>query len=85
MLRKERAAYIQNRLQQLYPETPIPLDHKIPTRFSLRSYFRLSARIYGSIKSHLCSFSRGFAQEMVKLSVEEIRKSSVRAGFRREV
>ena len=30
MLRKERAAYIQNHLQQLYPETPTPLDHKDP-------------------------------------------------------
>lgn len=27
MLRKERAAYILQRLQELYPETPVPLDH----------------------------------------------------------
>ncbi len=27
MNKKERAAYIQQRLQELYPETPIPLDH----------------------------------------------------------
>lgn len=28
MNKKERAAYIQQRLQELYPETPIPLDHQ---------------------------------------------------------
>ncbi len=27
MNKKERVAYIQQRLQELYPETPIPLDH----------------------------------------------------------
>lgn len=27
MNKKERAVYIQQRLQELYPETPIPLDH----------------------------------------------------------
>lgn len=30
MLKKERAEYIQRRLQELYPETPIPLDHSDP-------------------------------------------------------
>jgi endonuclease-3 len=28
MTKKERAAYLLDRLDQLYPETPIPLDHK---------------------------------------------------------
>ena len=28
MNRKERAAYLLDRLEQLYPETPIPLDHQ---------------------------------------------------------
>lgn len=28
MTRKERADYLLDRLEQLYPETPIPLDHK---------------------------------------------------------
>lgn len=27
MLKKERAQYIQQRLEELYPETPVPLDH----------------------------------------------------------
>lgn len=30
MLKKERAAYIDKRLEQLYPDPPIPLDHKDP-------------------------------------------------------
>ncbi|WP_372777971.1 endonuclease III [Litorivivens sp.] len=30
MLKKERAAYILHRLQELYPQPPIPLDHKDP-------------------------------------------------------
>lgn len=30
LLKAERVAYIQQRLEQLYPETPIPLDHKDP-------------------------------------------------------
>ena len=28
MLKKERAAIILERLTALYPETPVPLDHK---------------------------------------------------------
>ncbi len=30
MTRKERAEIVQRRLEQLYPETPIPLDHRDP-------------------------------------------------------
>ncbi len=30
MTKRERAAYILKRLEELYPETPIPLDHKDP-------------------------------------------------------
>ncbi|MGB1237808.1 MAG: endonuclease III [Pseudomonadales bacterium] len=30
MLKKERAAYIDAKLQELYPNPPIPLDHKDP-------------------------------------------------------
>lgn len=30
MLKAERVSFIQKRLQQLYPETPVPLDHKDP-------------------------------------------------------
>lgn len=30
MLKAERAAWVMERLEELYPETPIPLDHKDP-------------------------------------------------------
>jgi endonuclease-3 len=30
MLKKERVAFILHRLNELYPETPVPLDHKDP-------------------------------------------------------
>ncbi|MGB5324088.1 MAG: endonuclease III [Pseudomonadales bacterium] len=30
MLKKERAAYIDRRLDELYPETPVPLNHSDP-------------------------------------------------------
>ena len=30
MLKAERVAYIQRRLDELYPETPVPLDHGDP-------------------------------------------------------
>lgn len=30
MLKSERAAFIMDRLNELYPQTPIPLDHKDP-------------------------------------------------------
>ena len=27
MIKSDRVAFIQNRLEELYPETPVPLDH----------------------------------------------------------
>lgn len=42
MLKKERAAYIATRLQQLYPQPPIPLQHKDP--FTLLVAVLLSAQ-----------------------------------------
>ncbi|PAW67770.1 MAG: endonuclease III, partial [Verrucomicrobiia bacterium Tous-C5FEB] len=30
MLKKERASHLLKRLEELYPETPIPLDHRDP-------------------------------------------------------
>ena len=75
MLRKERAAYIQNRLQQLYPETPIPLDHKDP--YTLLIAVLLSAQCTDVRVNQITPllFARADSpQEMVKLSVEEIKE-----------
>ena len=75
MLRKERAAYIQNRLQQLYPETPIPLDHKDP--YTLLIAVLLSAQCTDARVNQITPllFARADTpQDMVKLSVEEIKE-----------
>ena len=42
MLKAERAAYILQRLQELYPQTPVPLDHSNP--FTLLVAVLLSAQ-----------------------------------------
>jgi len=42
MTRQERAAYVARRLEELYPETPIPLDHRDP--FTLLIAVLLSAQ-----------------------------------------
>ena len=75
MLRKERAAYIQNRLQQLYPETPIPLDHKDP--YTLLIAVLLSAQCTDVRVNQITPllFARADnPRDMVKLSVEEIKE-----------
>jgi endonuclease-3 len=75
MLRKERAAYIQNRLQQLYPETPIPLDHKDP--YTLLIAVLLSAQCTDVRVNQITPLLFALAdtpQDMVKLSVEEIKE-----------
>ena len=75
MLRKERAAYIQNRLQKLYPETPIPLDHKDP--YTLLIAVLLSAQCTDVRVNQITPllFARADTpQDMVKLSVDEIKE-----------
>ena len=75
MLRKERAAYIQNRLQQLYPETPIPLDHKDP--YTLLIAVLLSAQCTDVRVNRITPllFARADTPlDMVKLTVEEIKE-----------
>jgi len=75
MLQKERAEYIQNRLQALYPETPIPLDHKDP--YTLLIAVLLSAQCTDVRVNQITPllFARADTpQAMVKLSEEDIRE-----------
>ena len=75
MLRKERAAYIQNRLQQLYPETLIPLDHRDP--YTLLIAVLLSAQCTDVRVNRITPllFARADTpQDMVKLTVDEIKE-----------
>ncbi|MDQ8193101.1 endonuclease III [Coraliomargarita sp. SDUM461004] len=74
MIKKERAAYIQNRLQELYPDPPVPLDHKDP--YTLLIAVLLSAQCTDVRVNQITPllFERADTpQAMVKIPEEEIR------------
>lgn len=75
MLIKERAAYVAQRLEELYPDPPIPLDHKDP--YTLLIAVLLSAQCT-DVRVNLTTpalFARADTpQEMVKIPEEEIRE-----------
>ena len=70
----ERIAYIDDRLQALYPETPVPLDHTDP--YTLLIAVLLSAQCTDERVNQVTPglFAKADCPEdMVQLSVEEIR------------
>ncbi len=72
-LRQEKALFIINRLEELYPETPIPLDHK--DAYTLLIAVLLSAQCTDERVNKITPglFLRADTpQKMVKLSVSEI-------------
>lgn len=74
MTKQERADFIADRLTRLYPETPIPLQHK--DAYTLLIAVLLSAQCtderVNQITPHL--FKKADSpQKMIKLSVEQIR------------
>jgi endonuclease-3 len=72
-LRQEKASYILRRLEELYPETPIPLDHSDP--YTLLIAVLLSAQCTDVQVNKITPalFKKADAPEkMVKLTVEEI-------------
>lgn len=75
MKKKERVAFIAETLESLYPETPVPLDHT--DAYTLLIAVLLSAQCtderVNKITPLLFEKART-PQEMVKLSVEEIRE-----------
>lgn len=74
MTKKERAAYILNRLQALYPEPPVPLDHKDP--YTLLIAVLLSAQCTDVRVNQITPllFARADKPvDMVKLTEAEIR------------
>ncbi|TVP78177.1 MAG: endonuclease III [Puniceicoccaceae bacterium] len=74
MTKKERASYILNRLQQLYPNPPVPLDHKDP--YTLLIAVLLSAQCTDVRVNQITPllFARADTpQAMVKVPEEEIR------------
>ncbi|MDP4643270.1 MAG: endonuclease III, partial [Opitutales bacterium] len=73
MTKTERATYVQQRLGELYPNTPIPLDHKDP--YTLLIAVLLSAQCTDVRVNQITPllFARADTPEaMIKLSVEEI-------------
>ena len=73
MLKQERADYVLKRLEELYPETPVPLDHS--NSFTLLVAVLLSAQCTDArvnIVTPALFEKADSAQKMVLLSVEEI-------------
>jgi len=73
MLKQERADFVLQRLEELYPETPIPLDHRNP--FTLLVAVLLSAQCT-DVRVNLVTPAlfevADTAEKMRHLSVEEI-------------
>jgi len=75
MLKKERAAHLLRRLEELYPETPVPLDHT--NRFTLLVAVLLSAQCTDVRVNQVTPalFRLGDSpQSMMKVPVEKIRE-----------
>ena len=75
MKKKDRAEYVVRELEQLYPETPVPLDHS--DAYTLLIAVLLSAQCtdkrVNEITPHLFALA-STPQEMVKLSIEQIKE-----------
>ena len=75
MRKPERVAYILKRLQDLYPEPPVPLDHTDP--FTLLIAVLLSAQCTDERVNQVTPalFARAATPEaMAELDVDEIRE-----------
>ena len=73
VLKAERAAYVLQRLQELYPETPIPLDHSDP--FTLLVAVLLSAQCTDERVNQVTPALFALADnpvDMAQLEVEQI-------------
>jgi len=74
MTKQEKVDFVINTLNNLYPETPIPLEHKDP--YTLLIAVLLSAQSTDKGVNKITPILFGIADnpyDMVKLSVEEIR------------
>ena len=75
MTKKEKAFYIINELEKLYPETPVPLDHK--DSFTLLIAVLLSAQCTDERVNKITPMLFKKADNpfaMSKISVEEIKE-----------
>lgn len=75
MTRKEKAEFVMEELEKLYPNTPVPLDHK--DNYTLLIAVLLSAQCTDERVNKITPYLFAKADnpyDMVKLSVEEIRE-----------
>ena len=75
MTKKERAAFVMNALDEIYPEVPVPLDHKDP--YTLLIAVLLSAQctdIRVNMITPILFAKADNPYDMVKMSVEEIQE-----------
>ena len=75
MTKQEKVAFVINKLEELYPETPIPLEHKDP--YTLLIAVLLSAQSTDKGVNKITPILFNIADnpyDMIKLSVEEIRE-----------
>ena len=74
MTKKEKAVFIINELEKLFPETPIPLNHNDPYTLLIAVLLSAQCRDERVNKITPLLFKKGPTPfEMVKLSVEEIK------------
>ena len=74
MTKKEKVQFVINTLEKIYPETPIPLDHKDP--YTLLIAVLLSAQCTDVRVNKITPLLFAKADnpfDMVKMSVEEIK------------
>ncbi|GAA5523817.1 endonuclease III [Microbulbifer aestuariivivens] len=75
LLKQERVAYILQRLEELYPETPVPLDHKDP--YTLLVAVLLSAQCTDERVNQVTPSLWALADnpaDMARVAVEDIQR-----------
>ena len=75
MTKQEKVAFVIDQLEEKYPETPIPLDHKDPYTLLIAVLLSAQSTDKGVNKVTPILFNRADnPYDMIKLSVEEIRE-----------
>ena len=74
MTKKEKVLFVINKLEELYPRVPIPLNHSDPYTLLIAVILSAQSTDKGVNKITPVLFEKAKTpEEMVKLSVEEIR------------
>lgn len=82
MTKKEKVQFVINTLEKIYPETPIPLDHKDPYTLLIAVLLSAQSTDKGVNKITPILFAKADnPYDMVKLTVEEIREIIKPAGL----